>query len=769
MNNLNGIKDKIQLSRRNFLVGSVGASLLMAFSVLPGKSMAENAKKALAGKIFSPNVWFEINERGEVLINIAKAEIGQHIGTALARIVADELGADWSKVRIVHVDTDPKWGYMVTGGSWSVFHSFTPLSQAGAAGRIALLEAGAVLLGKNGNECEVINGYVKCGEKSISFGDIVSKGQFNRIFTVEELAALPIKSGKNRQFIGKDTMALDIPSKTNGTAKYGIDVEVDGMVYARPIVPPSRYGNSITKVNDKKAVNIPGYLGYEILNDPSETLQGWVCVLATSYYSAIKAGDAIVVSYKKSPATKVSEEQIQIEGEKLTRDKNAGNLFVDDGNVEQATLEAKINLEASYRTASLLHFPLEPVNATVEFIDDVCHIHTGNQWQSLTMPLIAKALNVTQEKIVMHQYYLGGGFGRRLFGDYIIPAVLTAKAYGKPIKMVFTREDDSRFSPPRSPSVQLFNASVDAKNNVTGIEHAFAAGWPTLSMAPQFMIESLDKKGKIDPFSSNGADHWYTLDNHRVRAINNKLAQDTFLPGWLRSVGPGWLCWGVESFMDEIAIATNKDPIDFRLSLLDGRGKNAGTAPVSNHGALRLANVLKKVRSQSNWGGELGENEGMGVAITYGQERTMPTWIACVAHVHVNKSNGKVTVKKLSLTVDCGTVIHPDGALAQVEGGVLWGLSLALHEGNEIKKGQISKTNLDTYTPLRMGDVPELDIQFIESDEISVGLGEPGVVTVAPAIANAIAQATGVRLRSLPMRPDDIIQFLKERESNKIG
>ena len=760
MINSNETNDKFQLSRRNFLIGSVGVSLLMAFSTMSGQSNTLNAKKNLASKIFSPNVWFEINEGGEVLINIAKAEIGQHIGTALARIVADELGADWNKVSIVHVDTDPKWGYMETGGSWSVFHSFTPLSQAGAAGRIALIEAGSVLLGKKVKECEVINGYVKSGEKSISFGDIVSKGQINRTFTVEELALLPVKSARNRQLIGKETLALDIPAKTNGMAQYGIDVEIDGMIYSRPIVPPCRYGNSITEVNDKGASNIPGYLGYEILSDPSETLQGWVCVLATSYYSAIKAGDAIVVSYNKSPATNVSEKQIQTEGEKLTRDKNSGKLFINEGNVDQANLEAKTHLEASYRTASVLHFPLEPVNATVEFIGDICHIHTGSQWQSLTIPLIAKALGVTQDKIVMHQYYLGGGFGRKLFGDYIIPAVLTAKALRKPIKLVFTREDDSRFTQPRSPSVQLFNASLDSENNVTGIEHTFAAGWPTLAMAPQYMIESLDKKGMLDPFSSNGADHWYTLDNHKARAINNELAQDTFLPGWMRSVGPGWLCWGVESFMDEIATATKKDPIDFRLSLLDGCGKNAGVAPVSTHGALRLANVLKKVKSQSGWKKSLGENEGMGVAISSGQERSMPTWIACVAHVHVNKLNGIVTVKKLSLTVDCGAVIHPDGALAQVESGVLWGLSLALHEGNEVKQGQISKTNLDTYTPLRMSDVPELDIQFIESDEVAVGLGEPGVVTVAPAIANAIYQAVDVRLRHLPMRPDDIIQAI---------
>ncbi|MFK8048764.1 MAG: molybdopterin cofactor-binding domain-containing protein [Halioglobus sp.] len=746
---------QLPLSRRSFLVGSVGASLVMAFGNL-GCASSPNAAADLANKRFSPATWFEIDGEGNVSINVARAEMGQHVGTAWARIVADELGADWNKVSIIHVDTDPKWGYMVTGGSWSVNKSFFELSRAGAAGRVVLQEAGAQLMEKPAGDCQVENGRVSCGSKSVSFGEIVSLGNIDRVFSADELAALPVKPASQYTMMGRETRALDIPAKTDGTAVFGIDVELPGMVFARPVIPPTRYGSEILSVDETKVVNIPGYLGYQQLNDPSNTLQGWIAVIAKTYPAAIKSADALIVNYKAGPTAKVSEADIQSEGERLVEDNNEGYLFVDHGDMEKASAEADTTLEATYRTASNLHFQLEPVNALAAFSDGVWHIHTGSQWQSLTMPLLALALEVPEADIIMHQYYLGGGFGRRLAGDYTIPAALTSKALGRPVKMVFTREDDTRFDCIRSPSVQHFSAAIDG-GKLLGIEHAATAGWPTKAMAPGFLFESLDKKGKIDPFSSSGADHWYSLQNHRVRMITNELAQRTFLPGWLRAVGAGWIGWGVEGFFDEVAVALDEDPLDLRIRLLDGADHQAGVSPVSVGGATRLAGVLKKLKKQGNWGQTLPEGEGLGVAACAGQERTMPTWVGCIAHVKVDQDSGKIRVKKLSVQVDCGTQVHPDGALAQVESSVLWGLSLALFEGTEIADGQVADHNLDTYSPLRMADVPELDIQFVQSNEMPVGLGEPGLIVVGPAIANAIYAATGVRLRDLPIKPEDVV------------
>jgi isoquinoline 1-oxidoreductase beta subunit len=744
------------ISRRTFLAGSAGTGLVMGLGVLlPGCSQEEAATEiasVAASKSFAPTVWLEINNDGGILINIAKAEMGQHIGTALARVVADELGADWDDVSIKYVDTDPKWGYMVTGGSWSVFTSFAMLSHTGAAGRTVMLEAGAGLLGVDITECAVLDSRVAAGGKSVTFAEIVQKGDISRVFAEEELNAMPLMPASQRRLIGRESQAKDIPEKASGKAIYGIDVELPGMVFANALLPPTRYGSSINSIDDSLAKEIPGYIQTLSLEDPSNTLQGWALVIAENFPSAMKAANAVAVDWSPGPTANVSEAEIFAEGARLAADHGSGTLFVNDGDVTAAHSAAANTHSATYRTGTALHFTLEPANALVEFVDGICHIHSGNQWQSLILPVLATALGMEESDIVIHQYYLGGGFGRRLFGDQMIPAALAAQKLGLPVKLLLQRPDDSRFDCARSPSVQQFDASFDSEGAVTGIEHAAAAGWPTLTMAPGFLGDGVDGNGKFDAFSISGADHWYTLPNHRVRAINNDLAQRTFLPGWLRSVGPGWIGWGVECFMDELALIAGQDAIAFRLAHLDGAGKNAGKEPEAVGGALRLAAALRDVRDRSGWGTVMPDGEALGVAISHGQERTMPTWTACVVHVAVDKVAKSVKVKKIWQTIDCGTVVHPDGAMAQAEGATLWGLSLALFEGAHMKDGQVAERNLNTYTPLRMSDVPELDIHFMPSTEFPTGLGEPPVIAVGPAIGNAVFAASGIRVRDLPIR-----------------
>jgi CO/xanthine dehydrogenase Mo-binding subunit len=754
---MGSLKQNTPVTRRAFIAGTVGTGLVMGMgTILPGCSREQAVEEMTStgvAKSFAPTIWFEIDAAGNTLINITKAEMGQHVGTALARIVADELGADWSRVSIDHVDSDPKWGFMVTGGSWSVFTSFTQLSQAGAAGRTVLIDAAAKLMGVDPADCTAADGRVTAGGQSLSFGEIVARGDVGRTFSEEELGAMPVKTPAERDLIGKEAAALDIPEKSTGTAQYGLDAELPGMVYAHPLIPPTRYGSVIRAIDDSAARDVPGYRQTLQIDDPSETIQGWAVVIADSYPAAMKAAKAVSVEWDAGPTSGVSEDDIFAAGRELVDDKASGALVVDDGDVPGALAEAAETLTSTYRTGSVLHFTLEPQNALVEFGEDgKCHIHSGNQWQSLILPVLAKALGMEETDIVLHQYYLGGGYGRRLFGDQMIPAALAARELGRPVKLVFQREDDSRFDCVRSPTVCRFDAAFDGDGNLTALEHAAAAGWPTLAMAPGFLADGVDGNGKYDTFSISGADHWYTLPAHRVRAINNELAQNTFLPGWLRAVGPGWIGWGVESFMDELAEKLGEDPIEFRLARLDGAGKNAGSAPNSVGGATRLAAVLRDVRDRSGWGRSMPENEGMGIAVAHGQERNMPTWTACVAHVAVDPDTRAITVKKLWQTLDCGTVVHPDGAMAQAEGATLFGLSIALHEGTKFADGQVRDRNLDMYTPLRMKDVPELDLKFMESTEFPTGLGEPPLIAVAPAVGNAVYAATGIRARDLPIR-----------------
>ena len=505
----------------------------------------------------------------------------------------------------------------------------------------------------------------------------------------------------------------------------------------------------MVSVDDSLARKVKGYIRSIVLEDPSDTVPGWVMVLAESYPAAIRAADLVTVDWTPGPGANVSEKDIQDHAEALIGQPDAGVLLdTGGGDTDAAFAAAKSTLEQRYTTATVLHFQLEPANALAFEKDGIFEIHTSNQWQSLILPVLAKALGRPETSIVMRTYLLGGGFGRRLNGDYAVPAALAAKAFGRPVKMVLTRADDTHFDSVRSPSVQKLRIAFGADGKVTAMEHHAAAGWPTEVMLPSFMPKGQGGK-PYDPFAISGADSWYDVGAQKVRAISNDLANSTFRPGWLRSVCPCCTNWALESFMDEAAHFIKTDPVAFRLKLLTGAGRNAGSSPSAVGGALRQAEVVRRVAARAGWGQKLPADTGLGLATSFGQERDMPTWVACVARLRVDRRSGVVTVEKLTLVIDAGTVVDPDSALAQTQGAALWGLSMALHEGTEFVNGQVRDINLDTYTPLRIGDVPEMDISFVDSTEPPVGLGEPATTVVAPAIANAIFAAVGAATLSI--------------------
>ncbi|MBB4378902.1 molybdopterin cofactor-binding domain-containing protein [Bradyrhizobium sp. SBR1B] len=749
------------LSRRSFLVGTAASGLVLGYAGVPGIDSASAAAPAN----FEPSVWYAIAPDGLVTVTCGKADMGQHIASTMAQIVCEELGAKWSDMRVQLASNDPKFndpvlGAQITGGSWSTMMNFEAMSRAGAAGRIALTEAAAAAMGLPPyfkDQLVVRDSVISHpkSKKQMTFAEIVKSGKATKTFTPDELKSIKLKTPDQYTMIGVSVPQLDIPSKTNGTAKYGIDVMLPGLAYGKVVTPPVRFGATVKSVDDSDAKKVPGFMKAVILDDKTGTTSGWVVAVASTYANARKAADALKIAYDGGPNAKLSSQSLLDEAKRLQGLEDSGQFFVKDGDPNAAFGSAAKVVEAEYTTSINIHAPLEPMNATAEFKGDILHIYSGNQFATRSGAIAAGAAGIDPKFVVMHQHWLGGGFGRRLDADMMIPAVQAAKAVGKPVKVIYSRENDMTMDFSRPLTYQKVKAGVDGDGKLVALSHDVVSAWPTARWGiPDFLTPSVDKKGPLDSFTVNGADFFYTVPNHYVRAIKNELAHNATPSGQLRSVAPGWTFWAVESMIDEIAAATGKDPAQFRISLLDGAGKNDG-------GAQRLRNTLLAAMGLSGYGTRpLPKGEGMGVACVSSQERATASWTACVAHVAVAPS-GAVTVKKLTVATDVGTQVHPDNIRAQVEGAALWGLSLAMYEKATLKDGGIEQTNFDSYTPLRMSQMPEVAVTVIANGEKATGVGEPAVTVVAPAIGNAIFNASGARVRALSITAEAVKASMK--------
>jgi CO/xanthine dehydrogenase Mo-binding subunit len=731
------IPQTTDLSRRSFLVDTAAAGLVLGFAGVPGIDQAFAASAS-----FEPSVWYAISPDGLVTVTCGKADMGQHIASTMAQIIAEELGANWKDMRVQLASNDPKFndpvlGAQITGGSWSTMMNFDAMSRAGAAGRMALTEAAAAAMGVPASELVARDSMISHpkSKKQMSFADIVKSGKASKTFTPDELKAIALKSPDEYTMIGVSVPQLDIPSKSNGTAKYGIDVMLPGMVYGAVVTPPVRYGATVKSVDDSEAKKVKGFIKAVTLDDKTGSTTGWVVAVASTYAQAKKAAEALKISYDGGPNAKLSSELLLDEAKRLQGLSDAGQFFVKDGDPAAAFGTASKVLEAEYTTNINIHCPMEPMNATAEFKGDILHIYSGNQFATRSGAIAAGAAGIEPKFVVMHQMWLGGGFGRRLDADMMVPAVQAAKAVGKPVKVIYSRENDMTMDFSRPLTYQKVKAGVDGDGKLIAVSHDVVSAWPTARWGiPGFLTPSVDKKGPLDGFAVNGADFFYTLPNHHVRTIKNEIAHNATPSGQLRSVAPGWTFWAIESMIDEIAHATGQDPAQFRIALLDGKGKNDG-------GAQRLRNTLLAAMGLAGYGTrKLPKGEGLGVACVSSQERAAASWTACVAHVAVAPS-GTVIVKKLTVATDVGTQVHPDNIRAQVEGAALWGLSLAMYEKATLKDGGIEQTNFDTYTPLRMSQVPEVAVTVIANGEKPTGVGEPAVTVVAPAIGNAIFNA----------------------------
>ena len=751
-----GVSDSIDLSRRGFLASTTAAGFVFGFAP------ETLAAPAAAAKSYDPSIWYSIAPDGLVTVNVGKADMGQHIASTMAQIVAEELGAAWGDMRVNLIGNDPKFndpvlGAIITGGSWSTMMNFDAMSRAGAAGRIALVEAGAGLMGAPAKECVARGSRVihASSNKSKSFADIVKSGKISKSWTADELKAITLKTPDQYVYIGQDLPQIDIPAKTNGSAKYGIDTMLQGMVYGKIVMPPVRYGAKVTNVDASEAQKVPGFIKAVILEDKTGTVTGWVVAVAQTYAQAMKAASALKVTWDKGPNANASDATILTEARRLQQTKDAGYWFVKTGDVDGAMGKAAKVLEAEYTTSINIHAPMEPMNATAEYKDGILHLHSGNQFMTRSTGIAAAAAGVDPKHVVIHQYWIGGGFGRRLDSDMFIPAALSAIAVGKPVKVIYSREDDMTMDFSRPLTYQKIRAGLDDKNAMTAMEHDVVCAWPTKRWGiPEFLSPSVDKKGALDAFTVNGADYFYTVPNQTVRAILNEVAQAATPSGQLRSVAPGWTFWAVESMVDELAHAIGKDPAEFRIAMLDGAGENAG-------GAQRLRNTLIAAMGLAGYGTKkLPKGEALGVACVSSQERKTSSWTACVAHVAVSPS-GEVKVKKLVVASDVGTAVNPDGVRAQVMGAAAWGMSLAMLEKATLKDGAIQQSNFDSYPVMRMENMPDIEVAIIGNGEAPTGCGEPAVTVVAPAIGNAIFNACGARVRSLPITAEAVKAAMK--------
>ena len=722
------IKKVAGLSRREVLVGSAaGAGLVIGYSVLP--NAVDSASKAIAAGNWDHQQYLTMDADGKAYVYVTKCEIGQHVGTALAQAVAEELEINWDDVNVIYPDSDAKWGLMITGGSWSVNWTFDRNSRIGASARIALVEAGAKMMNASVNDCYAKNSVVYSNSgSSVTYKDILSTNTIDRTFSEDEMKAIKLKSFGEYNVVGQSKTPFDLPSKIDGSAKFGIDIFVPNMVYGIVVQNPTRWGAVPKSVNETAAKKIDGYVGaYVEKNGFARINTGYVVALGETYWAAEKAAKALKIDWDLGPNKSVSSKDIRDESIKLQKDPSKGFLWVLEGDTDKAMKNASNKHTAVYETAIAYHGTLEPMNCTAYEKDGVWHLHGGNQWFSMAAPTTAAAIGVEADKVICHQYYAGGGFGRRTEPDNFVLAAQTSKFIGRPVKLLYTREQDMMFDFHRTPTYQVIEGGEEF-GRLTSMKHDVVAGWSTRRAAPGFMPDSVDKKGKVDQFSTNGSDHWYDVPNHQVRSIPNDLSDKALPVGFLRAVAPGWTFWAVESYMDEMAKKAGRDPLAFRLDHLTAKGKNVG----------------------------------MGMAAVSSQERGSPTWTACVAEVEVNPKSGDVIVKKVTIAMDVGTAVNPEGVKKQIEGSAQYGISLAMYEELTMKNGSIEQGNFDTWTPMRLNQAPEIETVLIQNGHYPAGTGEPATTVVAPAIANAIDSAVGARVRSLPITPEKIKSAMRE-------
>jgi len=692
-----------KLGRRTFLRASAGtgAGLWLALH-LP--SRAEAAAPAAA---LEPNAWLRVAPSGEVTVFLAKAEMGQGSYTGMAVLVAEELEADWKQVRVVQADADARFGAMMTGGSSSVRGSWTPLRQAGAAAREMLLAAAAKEWKVERSACRAEAGRVHGpGGKVLPFGKLAAAAAREEVPKDP-----PLKDPKDFRLIGTRVPRLDGPDKTRGQARFGLDVRAPGQRFAVLSRPPVR-GGKVAGFDADAARKQPGVKA--VVEVPSG-----VAVVADGTWAAIRGREALAARFEAGPNGGLDQAAVA----RLLAEARPETVR-SEGDLEKALGAAARKLEATYELPFLAHATMEPMNCTAWWRDGGVEIWAPTQAASWARSEVAKALSVPEEKVKLHVTFLGGGFGRRAMPDFVVEAAEVARAAGGgPVQVVWTREDDMRHDYYRPAGRNELRAGLDAGGKLAAWDHLVRT--PSIS---QQNFGSASRRGHPDVVEG-AVSVPYLTPALRVRAAMPEIGVTL---GWWRSVYSSQNAFAEECFLDEVAAAAGQDPLAFRLAHLP-----------AGH---RLRGVLELAAARAGWGESLPAGRGRGIAC----HTSFGSHVAEVAEVSVQE--GKVRVHRVVAAVDCGTALNPDSVEHQVEGSVVYGLSAALRGEITVAGGAVVQGNFDDYEPLRMHEMPAVEVHLLPSRAPPGGVGEPGLPPLAPAVANALHAVTGARVRRLPIR-----------------
>ncbi|HEX9581315.1 MAG TPA: xanthine dehydrogenase family protein molybdopterin-binding subunit [Gemmatimonadales bacterium] len=702
-----------EVSRREFLqaASAAGAGLVIGFA-LPGCVRAGGPAVAP----LAPNAWLRIGADEGILVLVDRSEMGQGVATSLPMLVAEELEADWSRVRMEFAPADaayinPLFGMQGTGGSTSVRAAWTPLRKAGAAAREVLISAAAQTWNVDRSECRAENGAVihTPSRRRMTYGRLVATAA-----TLPVPADPPLKDAKDWKIIGTRAPRLDTPAKVDGSAQFGIDVQVPGMLVAMIARCPV-FGGKLRSFDATRAQAVPG------VRQVVQVSAG-VAVVADGYWPALKGRDALEVQWDEGPNARVSSESIdRLFAQRAVR---PGAVARHEGSPEAALSSSAARLEAVYQAPFLAHATMEPMNCTAHVRADGVDIWAPTQFQTGAQQMGAGIGGVAPERVKVHTTYLGGGFGRRFELDFIQEALETSKAVNAPVKVIWSREDDIQHEYYRPASYHRLRAALDGRGRPVAWTHRIVAPSIMARVFPDTVRNGLDSETV-----EGGVGMPYVVPNVHV----DYVLTDTGIPvGFWRSVNNSFNAFAVEGFVDELAHAAKKDPYEFRRDLLANKPRHLA--------ALNLA------ASSAGWGSPTPAGVGRGIAVF----QSFESLVAQVAEVSVGP-DGTPRVHRVVCAVDCGPVVNPSIVEAQMESAIVYGLTAALWGEIGIERGRVRQSNFHDYPMLHMAEMPKVEVHIVPSTDAQGGVGEPGTPPIAPAVANAIFAATGKRIRRLPI------------------